>query len=95
MWASFALGKCPLLVFFGQSNVAPAVPMDVHKHGRPNKEGIFVDARVRPFRYTSQGENLLSQFLVKFYSRFHTTPFVSLFRNSVVRIHSCFERRSD
>jgi len=50
--------------------------MDVHEHFPSHKERIFVDSRVLSLRHIWQVQNPLSQFLVKFYSRFHSGSFL-------------------
>src|SRR4030095_15274768 len=59
------------LIAFGQSNVAMTRAMDVHKHCRPNKEGVFVNAGVLFLGHVGQTENSLAKFLMKILFRFH------------------------
>ena len=57
MGSRFAFGQRVFLRLFGQSNIAVSVPVDVHEHSPFDKEGIFVDARLRPFGHPGQSEN--------------------------------------
>jgi len=52
MGACFAFYKKPLPIASRQSNVAMAVAVDVHEHGRTDKKRVFVDSRILSLRYT-------------------------------------------
>src|SRR5258706_15191862 len=53
-----------LLIRFRQSNVAMSAAVDVHEHAPSNKECIFVNSGVWPFRHTRQSEYPVAQFLM-------------------------------
>ncbi len=43
---------CVAVAHVLQSNVAMAVAVDVHEHGRTDKKRVFVDSRILSLRYT-------------------------------------------
>jgi hypothetical protein len=68
---SLAFGKDAFLNVLRQTNVAVAMPMNMHKHSSSDEKGIFVDSRVGPLCHTREGEDPLTEFLMKLFSRFH------------------------
>jgi len=47
----------------------------MHKHSSSDEKGIFVDSRVGPLCHTREGEDALTELLMKLFSRFHVYAF--------------------